>query len=177
MHSEALAAAPELPRRRIVTAAGVWRVVSLTLTLSLAVFWFVALRPAQLGGPAAYVLVSGESMLPTLKDGDLVLTRSQESYRVGDMVAYRVPQGEANAGAHVIHRIIGGSERDGFLIQGDNRTAPDMWRPKTRDMIGKVALRIPHGVNGLQLLRSPLLLACLASGFAIVFFVPRREKS
>jgi signal peptidase len=155
-----------LPLRRA------WRIVSLVLTLALAVGWFLVLRPQALGGPAEYVLVSGESMLPGLKDGDLVVVRRERSYGVGDVVAYRVPQGDASAGAQVIHRIVGGSERRGFVVQGDNRTAPDLWRPRSRDMIGTLWLRVPHATPVLQVLRSPLLLACLAAALAFVFVLP-----
>src|SRR5207244_7515177 len=117
------------------------------------------------------------SLLPPLRDGDLVIVRRQSAYHVGDIVAYRVPQGDASAGARVIHRIIGGSERHGWVIQGDNRTAPDMWRPHQRDMIGKLFVRLPQATIALQLLRSPLLLACLAAGLAVAFLVPGAKRA
>jgi hypothetical protein len=53
-------------------------------------------------------------------------------------------------------------------VQGDNRTAPDVWRPKPRDIVGAKALRIPDAVLVLQFLRSPVLLALLASCFVFV---------
>ena len=118
------------------------------------------LRPQSLGGPAGYVLVSGKSMLPLYHTGDLVLVERQSSYHVGDVIAYRVPKGDPMAGAQVIHRIIGGDAKHGFVVQGDNRTAPDVWRPKPEDIVGAKALRIPNAVVVLQYLRSPLLLAC-----------------
>src|SRR5437868_9645307 len=49
--------------------------------------WFVALRPAQLGGPATFVVVQGVSMEPTYHTGDLVISHRQSSYAVGDVVA------------------------------------------------------------------------------------------
>ena len=50
-----------------------WQVATLLVALGVAAFWFVVLRPQAIGGPASYVLVSGHSMLPTLRDGDVLL--------------------------------------------------------------------------------------------------------
>lgn len=84
------------------------------------------------------------------------------------MIAYRVPKGDPMAGSQVIHRIVGGNATQGFLVQGDNRTAPDVWRPKPSDVVGAKAFRIPNAVLVLQFLRSPVLLALLAACFVFV---------
>src|SRR5437870_3782053 len=68
------------------------------LTLVLAV-WVIA-APAQLGGLASYVVVTGNSMEPNLHDGDLAIVRLSDRYLPRDIVAYRHP----DIGA-VIHRI------------------------------------------------------------------------
>ena len=138
------------------------------LTVLAFLFWAQYLRPQTLGGNAGYVLVSGKSMEPHYHTGDLVLVLRQPSYHVGDIVAYRVPQGDAMAGAQVIHRIIGGDGAHGFVVQGDNRTAPDVWRPKTSDVVGAKVLRVPNAVVLLQYLRSPILLGILAAAFVFV---------
>jgi signal peptidase len=107
-------------------------------------------------------------MLPHYHTGDLVLVEQHSSYHVGQVIAYRVPKGDAMSGAQVIHRIIGGDAQHGFIVQGDNRTAPDVWHPKPRDIVGAKALRIPNAVIVLQFLRSPLFLALLAACFVFV---------
>jgi signal peptidase len=155
------------PARR-VTLTRVLNAAGLTLTIAAVVFWAMFLRPQSLGGPAAYVLVSGKSMLPRYHTGDLVLVEQQSQYHVGQVVAYRVPKGDAMAGAQVIHRIIGGDAKHGFVVQGDNRTAPDVWRPKPADIVGAKAMRFPNAVVLLQYLRSPLLLALMAASFVFV---------
>ena len=58
--------------------------------------------------------------------------------------------------------------QQGFIVQGDNRTAPDVWRPKPADIVGAKALRIPNAVLILQFLRSPLFLGLLAACFVFV---------
>jgi signal peptidase I len=156
------------PRRRRITVSTVFNALGLGLAIAAVVGWALFLRPQSLGGPAAYVLVSGKSMLPRYHTGDMVLVERQSSYHRGEVIAYRVPKGDPMAGAQVIHRIIGGDAQHGFLVQGDNRTAPDVWRPKPSDIVGAKALRIPNAVVVLQYLRSPLLLALFAAALVFV---------
>jgi signal peptidase len=144
------------------------RAASLAVVVLALVFWALFLCPQSLHGRAGYVLVSGRSMLPRYHTGDLVLVERKSSYHVGEVIAYRVPKGDPMAGAQVIHRIVGGDATHGFLVQGDNRTAPDVWRPKPSDIVGAKALRIPDAVLVLQFLRSPVLLALLAACFVFV---------
>jgi signal peptidase I len=158
-----------MPKRRAL------ELLASLATLALFAAWLVFLRPEVLGGSTSYVLVSGTSMEPRLSNGDVVVARRRDSYRRGAVVAYRVPKGEAGAGAIVIHRIVGGSEASGYVVQGDNRTAPDLWRPKSRDIIGALWLSMPRAGRALAFLGSPLALAAAAGafGFALVF---RREN-
>ena len=153
-----------------------WAIASVLLVIGLCAFWALFLRPQSLGGPAGYVLVSGHSMLPRLHTGDLVLVEHQSSYHVGQVIAYHVPKGDPMQGAQVIHRIVGGNAQHGFVVQGDNRTAPDVWRPKPGDIVGAKALRIPNAVLVLQYLRSPLLLGLLAASFVFVHLLAGRKR-
>src|SRR5205807_4083903 len=140
----------------------------IAVAILVCLFWAQYLRPQSFGGRASYVLVSGKSMLPRYHTGDLVLVERQSSYHRGQLIAYRVPKGDAMAGAEVIHRIIGGDAQHGFVVKGDNRTAPDVWRPKPGDIVGAKALRIPNAVIILQFLRSPIFIALLAACFVFV---------
>lgn len=132
--------------------------------------WFVLLRPTALGGPASYLWVSGVSMLPTLETNDFVVTQKQDRYAVGDILAYHVPEGEPGAGTMVIHRLIGGSPTEGFVLQGDNKPAPDEWHPRQTDVVGKLWIAIPGAGKYLQLLRSPTVFAPLVAGI-VVFLI------
>jgi signal peptidase len=116
-------------------------------------------------------MVAGTSMLPTLKTGDVVLVKRKPSYRVGDIVAYRIPKGQPAAGGRVIHRIVGGSAATGYILRGDNRKSDDLWHPHNADVIGKVAMRLPHAATVARLLRSPLVLGSLAAGLVFAFVV------
>jgi len=145
-------------------------------------FWAQFLRPQSLGGNAGYVLVSGQSMEPRYHTGDLVLVEKHSSYHAGQLIAYRVPKGDPMAGAQVIHRIVGGDAKHGFIVRGDNRTAPDVWRPKPADVIGAKAVRIPNAIVVLQYLRSPVFLGILAAAFVFVHVLaaggaPKKETA
>jgi signal peptidase I len=126
--------------------------------------------PQGLGGRADWVLVSGTSMLPRYHTGDLVLVEHQSSYHVGEVVAYRVPKGQVGAGHVVIHRIVGGNGATGWRVKGDNRTAPDLWYPKNRDVIGAKQLQIPDAWFVLRVFHMPVLLALFAAS-GIFFWI------
>jgi signal peptidase I len=138
------------------------------LVVLVCLFWAQYLRPQSLGGHAGYVLVSGQSMEPRYHTGDLVLVEKHADYHPGEVIAYRVPKGDAMAGAQVIHRIVGGDAEHGFVVRGDNRTAPDVWRPRDADIVGTKALRLPGAIVVLQYLRSPVFLGILAAAFVFV---------
>lgn len=147
-----------------------WSIARWVLVAAVVVFWFVALRPQGLGGPAGFVLVSGRSMLPTMHTGDLVIVHRHDRYRVGDVIAYRVPKPDPAAGAQVIHRIVGGSAEKGFVVQGDNRTAPDIWHPKQTDVIGSECVHIPRAGKLIVFIHTPLFIAALAA-FVVVLWI------
>ena len=154
--------------RRLVAFA-VFGVILLALFL---------VRPYTLGGPMTYVIVSGQSMEPTLDHGDLVVIERQSSYRRGDVVAYRVPKGDPGEGRFVIHRIIGGDAASGYVLRGDNRKRPDHWRPRPGDVQGKLRLHLPGTGHALAQLRAPLGMAfvCALIAFLVIALPDRRES-
>lgn len=129
------------------------------------------LLPQQLGGPATYVVVAGESMQPSLHPGDLVVAREADSYGVGDVVVFSAPEGR------VVHRIVGGSAHDGFVVQGDNKANADRWRPTADDVLGRAWLRIPSGGRALLAIRSPLILAVLSGLLAFLAVLADDEST
>jgi signal peptidase I len=128
--------------------------------------WFLVLRPQSLGGPAGWILVAGDSMEPTIHPGSLVVVMSRAEFGVGDIVAYRIPDGNPGAGDNVIHRIVGGAANTGFIVRGDNTSAPDIWRPRPSEIVGAAWLIVPNGALPLLFLRSPIVIASLAAAFA-----------
>ena len=132
---------------------------------SLAVAWLL-LAPVQLGGAASYVVVQGASMEPGLERGDLVVVRRAESYRAGDVVAYRHPELRRN----VLHRITR-AQGDRLQLKGDANDFLDFAGPRRVDVAGKQWLRVPGAGRGVEWLRAPgnaavaaVLLAVLLAG-------------
>lgn len=146
-----------MPVRRIL------KYVSMLVVFTLLVAWFFTLRPTFLGGPAVYVTVTGTSMEPTLHDGDLVVLREEDTYATGDVIAYRVPEGEPGAGYRIVHRVVGGSGADGYVTRGDNRLSDDYWRPVDGDVLGALWLHAPGAGRYVPLLRSPAVIAGVAA--------------
>ncbi len=154
------------PSGRLRTWAG-WVVLAI-----LALTWAVFLRPRSLGGSVTYVLVSGESMEPTLHDGDLVIVRSRSSYEPGDIVAFRVN------GRIVIHRIVGpAANNDGFSTRGDNTTGTDPWQPTIDQVLGAAWVRVPSAAGVVIFLRDPIHLAALAAGIAVFLILVGPNKA
>lgn len=139
--------------------------MGLLASLLAIVLWFFAFRPAFLGGPAGYVIVSGKSMEPTLYTGDLVITRKQPQYEAGDVVAFRVERGI------VIHRIVGGSADEGFVTKGDNKPELDPYHPRESDIVGRQWLHLPGKGRWLATARQPQNFAALVGGIAAYSFL------
>lgn len=156
---ERLPAGP--PRRSPIRQMLSWGALVL-----IAAGWFIFLRPAELGGPVGYILINGDSMLPNLRTGDMVLVRPTERYSPGDVVVYRVPEGNLGAGVKIIHRIIGGDERSGFVVQGDNKPHKDPWKPLPSDVVGTLWVQVPSVGHLLWLLRTRTGLALVAAFLA-----------
>ena len=141
--------------------------------------WAVLLRPVFAGGRTGYVIVSGRSMLPALHGGDLVLVRRRAVYGVGDVVAYRIPDGVFR-GRRVIHRIVGGDPAGGFVLRGDNNPDDDLWRPRPSDIEGRLWKRLPGAGRVVAVARTPAVLAAVVGGFVFAFVLigaPDRRRN
>jgi signal peptidase I len=153
--------------------------LSLAALAAVIVLWMLFLRPASLGGPVSYIIIRGSSMVPTYSSGDLVIVRSQPDYRVGDVVAYRVPNGDIGSGLIVIHRILRIGPA-GLTMRGDNNAAPDPWTPRTGDVQGQAWISVPGVGRALAAIHQPIVLAALAASVAaaiVVTWRPRRRAS
>ncbi len=146
------------------------RLITLGSLVALIAVWAVLFRPAAMGGATDYVIVSGHSMEPTMYTGDLAVVREHDTYEKGDIVAFNVE------GGAVIHRIIGGNAEDGYVMQGDNKPAPDDWQPTPDEIRGSLWLHVPGGGRWFERAREPLNLAFAITGVGMMSFIPWRRK-
>ncbi len=154
------------PQRAPVTKRMVIQRVELVLLLVIGVPVFLLILPTTVGGRVGWTVVVGQSMEPTIYPGDMVVTRRQSEYAVGEVVVYKIPEGEAGSGVMVIHRITGGSAGEGFVTTGDNREFADPWRPTNGDIVGRHWRTIPKGGYVVAWMRSPLALAAVMASAA-----------
>jgi signal peptidase I len=126
---------------------------NLILFVGLVAVW-IAFAPVKIGGQTSYVMVNGISMEPNYHTGDLVVVRKAQTYQVGDVVTYR----DAEMGAYVIHRIIG-LEQGKFVIQGDNNSWIDAYRPTPDEIVGKQWIYAPNVGKAMLWLRKPINLS------------------
>jgi signal peptidase I len=142
------------------------------------VLWLVFLRPPALGGTTSYVVVSGSSMEPTLRDEDLVVVRERDDYSPGDVVAFRLPDDEPGPEGDVIHRIVGGSAATGFVTRGDNRDADDEWLVYPEDILGERFARVPRAGVVLGWLAKPLVLGLMVgAALATIYWSVRIHRT
>ncbi|MCP3856576.1 MAG: signal peptidase I [Actinomycetia bacterium] len=167
------------PRRSVSAGrslANDHRDVGLGVLLVVVLVAGVVLGPSLYGTRIGFTVAIGRSMEPAIRGGDLVITRTVSDYEVGDVIVYRVPEGDAGEGHQVIHRITGGSGTEGFVTTGDNRDHPDPWRPGTGDVVGREWFTIPLAGVLLIWLRSPLVLGLLVGVMAFLLVLGSSEK-
>ncbi len=119
------------------------------------------------------MIINGISMEPGYHRGDLVITRTAESYHVGDIVTYRQP----DIGP-VIHRIVEQKD-DQFVLQGDNNSWLDSYHPTESEIIGKAFIHIPSMGKLFEWMRSPMGLAVMVivvGGMGLMTFETAREE-
>ncbi|MGC8953921.1 MAG: signal peptidase I [Desulfurococcus sp.] len=80
--------------------------------------------PIILNGFSPLAVVKGYSMLPTLREGDIVIVQkaTPEAIRPGDVIIY------STGGKLIIHRVIKVVIRNGeyyYVTKGDNNSLPD----------------------------------------------------
>lgn len=91
-----------------------------------------------------YSVESG-SMSPTLRTGDLIITKETPTYQTGDIVTFR-PNTATQKYQSVTHRIIDTKEINGtsvYTTKGDFNNAPDLDPLYKNQIIGKFVARIP----------------------------------
>jgi len=131
-------------------------------------FW-----PTALGGETTVLIVQGNSMLPTILPGSLVVAKEAPSYGTDDIVAYQWKQGTATK--NIVHRIIDETD-NGFAIKGDNNRKKDPGFYTEDDILGTVIFATPYVGDLLGLLRNPVVLVLSGVVLAAIQMEQKRRK-
>ena len=159
-------------RRR--TMPPLWRRGLSALFTALIIAGIVFLWPARLGGSTNIVVVRGTSMVPVYDLNDIVVARGADSYNIGDIVVFSVPEG-VGKGMLVIHRLIGKRADGTWMTQGDNRDTPDQFLLHDEDLKGKPMLRVPKAGRLLGVLSNVYVISVAFGLLAIVLLWPKPQ--
>jgi hypothetical protein len=96
-------------------------------------------------------------MYPVYYRGDLVVVARADSYKIGQIAAYRLPAKHLV----VLHRIVAG-DANGYVFKGDNNQSTDPTRPPADQLIGRAVLHIAHGGIWFERVTSPTALGIFA---------------
>jgi len=131
-------------------------------------FW-----PTSLGGDTTIMMVQGQSMLPTILPGSLLVAKAAPEYNIGDIVAYE--QRDGGASKIVVHRIID-VDNNGFIIKGDNNPKKDAGYPTEDEILGTVLFSTPYVGDILGLFRNPIALVISSVGILGIQMEKKRRK-
>ncbi len=148
-------------RRRVIPQLFGW----LGVLMLVAMLW-----PASWGGVTGLTVVQGNSMLPTYKTGDLIVSIRWFSYQPGDVISFVVPDGQSGAGGRVIHRVTERDELGRMRTHGDGNLTPDPWLIEDVDVMGKAVLQIP-GAGAWFGGNSQWLILAAAAGLAVTILL------
>jgi signal peptidase I len=164
-----------------------------TLVLLISIYPLAALsmgftfQQVLFAGSSPLMVISSQSMQPTLSYGDLILMRGgkTEDLRMGDIIAYKVPSPyDKVASSPTVHRVVDRWSENGeiyFKTKGDGNAEADSWIVPAENVLGAYAqFKIPYAGSLVIFLKSPLGLAFLILGLALVllygYYKKREDK-
>lgn len=135
-----------------------------------------------MGTTSPLVVVTSESMLPTLDRGHLLILQRQapEDINVGEIIVYNA---DWHASAPVVHRIIQRDYVDGeyrYYTQGDNNNIPDRSYRTYDDIVGVAIASVPWIGNITLFLQTPgvlpVVMILLIALMIIPEFLPKKDE-
>ena len=146
----------------------IFQIILIIILIPFAIYFW----PSSYGGDTTIMMVQGQSMLPTILPGSLVVAKSAPEYYIGDIVAYE--QREGSASKMIVHRIIDETDQ-GFVIQGDNNPKKDVGYPTEDVILGKVLFSTPYVGDVISMFREPFVLI-LSAGVLFAFQMEQKRR-
>jgi signal peptidase I len=142
------------------------------IAVALAWIWVM---PRTVGGLNTYTVVSGISMEPTFHTGDLIISRKADSYNIGDVVTFKIPDPKYDK-FRIVHRVIGKTNDGHYEIQGDNQDHADPWSVPAENIAGSKVFLLPQGGTVLGYARNPIGLALLFGAIVTWTVWPKKTE-
>jgi signal peptidase I len=135
--------------------------------LLIPVVMIIAILPAlsafDLPIPFKLYSVQTGSMKPTIKVGDIILVKEEDTYSKGDVITYIDRTNNTNIA--ITHRIEDVNSDGTFVTKGDFNSVIDVEPVQTENIVGKYYFRIP-------LLGYPLNFVRTVPGFILLIVIP-----
>lgn len=119
-------------------------------------------------GFSSSVVLTG-SMSPDIEPNDVVISRKQSSYAVGDVITFE------SEGSSVTHRIVAADE-DGYRTKGDANNTADIQPIEQTAITGKVICVIPKVGAVIGFIRTPLGIFCFLVLMVLIVELPNIVK-
>jgi signal peptidase len=128
-----------------------------------------------MGTTSPLVVVTSESMEPTLYRGDLAViqARAPDQIHLGDIVVYQ--DTTYMPGTAIIHRVVSINVINGtyyYTTKGDHNPSADPGTRTYSEIVGVVIFVVPQLGNVSLFLRTPLGLLLIVAVFLAILFVP-----
>ena len=124
---------------------------------------FEQTNPTFFGFSSSVVLTG--SMSPDIEPNDVVISRKQNSYTVGDIITFE------SEGSSVTHRIVAADE-EGYHTKGDANNTADSQPIKKTAVTGKVICVIPKAGAVIGFIRTPLGILCFLALTVLIVELP-----
>lgn len=130
------------------------------------------LWPAALGGHTRFIMVTGASMEPVFHIGDSLVVREIDDPQIGDIIVFRIPEGDPAEGSFVVHRIFAQRDDGSFMTKGDNRRYADPWHIMPEDIVGQPTWTIPQFGKLVGMASSPFIIGAAAGLLCLAMLLP-----
>lgn len=154
------------------------RVLLLIIILFAATYGGVEVLRVVLHTESPLMVVSSESMVPTLNVGDIIIVRGvdPQTVTVGTIIIFHSPY---DYSMPIVHRVVAIDNQDSsifFETKGDHNQLRDGWKVPAGNLMGVFIAKIPYiGLLSLEL-RGPLGATVIILLVALIIAVEYRES-